>query len=253
MSLGSRCEAIVLATRTLGEADVLAVLFTAEHGKIRSAARSAKRSRRRFAGGIGGGAVGIAELHPSRSGLWRLDGFVPRLDHAALGRDLLRFAFVAYLCELTDALVDESHPEPPLFDGLRAAIAETLAAPADPLVLRRYELALLQQLGHLPALEYCCVCGSATGGVEIPFDAERGGVLCPSHGRGASSMPADVLQAAAVLAAGDVPPELPALGRRRLRDLTAGQLRTHLRQPLRSVAFFAQIAGTGDVPFGDRP
>jgi DNA repair protein RecO (recombination protein O) len=251
LSLGSRCEAIVLATRVLGEADVLAVLFTAEHGKIRSAARSAKRSRRRFAGGIGGGAVGTAELHPSRTGLWRLDAFTPRLDHAALGRDLGRFAYVAYLCELTDALIDESHPEPPLFEGLRAAIAITLASAPEPLVLRRYELALLQQLGHLPALELCCVCGIdvvAGGGVEIPFDPERGGVLCPSHGRGAGSMPAQVLQVAAALAAGDEPPSLPAAARRRLRDLTAGQLRPHLRHPLRSVAFFTQIAGAGEVP-----
>ncbi len=241
MSTASRCDAIVLATRPLGEADVLAVLFTATHGKIRSAARSAKRSRRRFAGGLGGGAVGIAELHPSRTGLWRLDAFTPKLDHGALGRDLSRFAYVAYLCELTDALLEDSHPEPELFERLHGAIATTLAEPPEPMVLRRYELALLLQLGHLPALDSCCVCGSGIAATDVPFDAERGGALCLLHGRGAAAMPADVLAAAAALARGDAGPSLGAVARRRLRDLTAGQLRAHLRQPLRSVAFFAQI------------
>lgn len=251
MKGASRCEAIVLATRPLGEADVLAVLFTAEHGKVRCAARGAKKSKRRFAGGVGGGAVGTAELHPPRTGLWRLDAFTPRLDHGALGRDLSRFAFVAYLCELTDALTEEHHVEPDLFTILYEAIATTIASPPDPLVLRRYELALLQQLGHLPALDHCCVCGSEIAAGDTPFDADRGGALCLLHGRGAGTMPAEVLAAAAGLASGGEVPSLAAPLRRRLRDLTAGQLRTHLRQPLRSVAFFAQIAAAGEAPFGD--
>lgn len=249
----------MLATRPLGEADVLAVLFTAEHGKVRCAARGAKKSKRRFAGGLGGGAVGTAELHPPRTGLWRLDSFTPRLDHGALGRDLSRFAFVAYLCELTDALTEEHHVEPDLFVTLHEAIATTIVSPPDPLVLRRYELALLQQLGHLPALDHCCVCGSEIvaalrqdgGEHDVPFDADRGGALCLLHGRGAGTMPAEVLAAAAALATGTEAPSLAAPLRRRLRDLTAGQLRTHLRQPLRSVAFFAQIAAAGEAPFGD--
>jgi DNA repair protein RecO (recombination protein O) len=250
MSAASKCEAIVLATRALGEADTLAVLFTAEHGKVRCAARGAKKSKRRFVGGLGGGAVGTAELHaPSRSGLWRLDSFTPRLDHGAMGRDLVRFAYVAYLCELTDALTEEHHAEADLFATLHEAIATTLVGVPEPLVLRRYELALLQQLGHLPALDHCCVCGSDIAAGEVPFDADRGGALCPIHGRAARTMPADVLAAAAALCSGDAVESLPVAARRRLRDLTAGQLRTHLRQPLRSVAFFAQIAAA-EAPFG---
>ncbi len=245
-----RCDAVVLATRPLGEADLLVVLFTAEHGKVRAAAKSARKSRRRFAGGIGGGAVGVAELAPRGQSLWRLESFVPRLDHAALGRDLTKLAHVAYLCELTDVLVDDHHPEPELFAALAGELAVEIASGPDAICLRRYELALLQALGHLPALSDCCVCGGAVAADDVPFDAVRGGVLCPTHAGAASRVAAGVLEAAKQLLAGESvgawPPEL----RRSLRDLTSAQLRPLLHRPLRSIAFFAQIAAAGEVDGG---
>jgi DNA repair protein RecO (recombination protein O) len=246
-----RCEAVVLATRPLGEADLLVVLFTAEHGKVRAAAKAARKSKRRFAGGVGGGAVGTAELAPRGQSLWRLESFVPGLDHAALGRDLAKFAHVAYLCELTDVLVDDHHPEPELFAALAHELAVEIASGPDATCLRRYELALLHTLGHLPALSDCCVCGGEVAADDVPFDAVRGGVLCPAHAGAASRIAASVLDAAKQLLAGEPAgaswsPEL----RRSLRDLTSAQLRPLLHRPLRSIAFFAQIAAAGEVDGG---
>src|SRR3989442_15279217 len=45
-------EAIVLRTYPLREADLLVTLFTREEGKVRGVARSAKKSKRRFGGGV---------------------------------------------------------------------------------------------------------------------------------------------------------------------------------------------------------
>lgn len=234
--------AVLLRVHPLGEADVLVVAHTERWGKIRAAARSARRSKRRFAGGLGAGAVGVAELHPGRGGgLWRLDGFVPRLDHGAMGRDLDRFAFVAYLCELTDVLVDDLHPEPGLHAALESAICVTLEQPPDAMALRRYELALLHHLGLLPSFDGCCVCGAPTAAEDVPFDATRGGALCPSHGRGASSQHGEVLRCATALLAGEsVELSAPPM-RRALRDLLRAQIHGHLRTPLRSVELFAHL------------
>ncbi len=250
-----RVPAIVLAVHPVGEADLIAVLLTAEHGKLRVAARSARRSKRRFAGGLGAGAVGDAELTARAAGLWRFEEFAPRHDHAALGRDLTRFAYVAYLCELTDTLLAEHHPEPALFAALARGIARTLAKPADPRVLRSFELALLGELGHLPAFDTCCVCGTALGPVDVAFDVARGGALCPAHGRGCSALPAVVRHAAIELRAGEMP-ELDTSVRRRLRELTQAAITPLLPRPLRSVSFFAQLAalpreaGDGSAPGG---
>ncbi len=238
-----RSDAVLLRTHALGEADVLVVAHTERWGKIRAAARSARKSRRRFASGLGAGAVGAVEVHVARNGggLWRLDGFVPRIDHGAMGRDLDRFAYITYLCELTDVLVDDLHPEAGLHAALESAICVISERPPEAMMLRRYEVALLHHLGLLPAFDACCVCGSPCADGPVPFDAIRGGALCSDHGEGAPRQSAEVLYCAARLL-GDAEQATPSPEvRRALRDLLRAQIHGHLRQPLRSVELFAHL------------
>lgn len=252
MSGSERTPAVILATRPLGEADLLVVLFTPARGKVRAAAPHARKSRRRFPGGLVGGAVGEATIVLRGVGLSRLEGFVSVRDLGGLGRDLGRFAQVAYLCELTDGLLHESVADPALFSALCESIGRTLDAGADAGVLRRYELGLLRALGLLPALDACAVCGEAiTSGPTVPFEDHHGGALCLVHGRGARRVPAEVLETAGrLLAAGEegeidaalrATAERPASERRALRDLVQTWLRPHLRAPLRSREFFAKL------------
>ncbi|MBL4683127.1 MAG: DNA repair protein RecO, partial [Nannocystaceae bacterium] len=265
--------AVVLGTRPLGEADLLVVLLTPEHGKVRAAARHARRSKRRFAGGLTGGAVGQAQLVRRPGSLWRLDGFTPLVDHGAIGRDLTRFAYVAYLCEVTDVLLVEPEADPRLFAALTVALAQTVGQPPDPGVLRWYELALLSALGLLPALSDCAVCGEpvlsevALSRDSVRFDPRRGGVLCTVHGAGLAHRvgpgndrgpelllrSARVVAAAAELHVAAEPPRWNDTGatapstapstvvRRGLRDLLRDVLRLHLRRPLRALEFFAHL------------
>lgn len=237
---------MVLRTHPLGESDLLVVLLTPEQGKLETAARGARNSKRRFPGGLPAGLRGLAGVSRGRGGLARLDRFEASADHTPVGRDLDRFAYVAYLCELTDELVLAKHADPPVFAALCTALTAVIDGPPRPGELRRYELALLYALGLLPALACCCVCGEPAlpglGGVA--FAAERGGVLCLAHERGALRMPAEVLAMAEVLAAGGDPGPLDAAPvelRRALRDLTQTALRAHLRRPLHSLAFFAAL------------
>jgi DNA repair protein RecO (recombination protein O) len=242
---------VILATRPLGEADLLVVLLTPGRGKVRGAARHARKSKRRFPSGLMGGAVGEATIVPRGTGLSRLEAFSTVRDLGGLGRDLGRFAQVAYLCELTDGLLHESVADPSLFSALCEGIGRTLDAGADAGVLRRYELWLLRALGLLPALDACAVCGDALApGPTVPLEEAHGGALCLVHGRGARRVPASVLEAAGrLLDAGEAEvegvlratAESPASERRALRDLVQDWLRPHLRHPLRSREFFAKL------------
>jgi DNA repair protein RecO (recombination protein O) len=247
--------AVVLSVRPLGEADLLVVLLTAACGKIRAAAAAARKSRRRFPGGLSGGAVGEASLVPRSRGLWRLESFQPVLEHASLGRDLSRFAYVAYLCELTDALVVEPEPDPERYEALAHAIEVTIAAPADPAVLRAYELRLLASLGLLPALSSCAVCGrdvpADPTASEVALDERRGGVLCPDHAAEGRVVPTELVTLGVALAdphgtdaAARFAAASPAV-RRALRDLLQTCIRPHLRRPLRSLDFFAKLGTKG--------
>jgi DNA repair protein RecO (recombination protein O) len=248
--------AVVLGTQPLGEADLLVVLLTPALGKIRAAARNARKSRRRFAGGLPGGALGEAALgRRSAQGLWRLDGFRSVRDLGILGRDLTRFAHIAYVCEITDALVAEPEPDPRRFVALAAVVGALLDPdrPPIPATLRRFELRLLDSLGLLPALQACCVCGGALARIDaasIPFDVARGGALCAQHGLGVPGLDARLLELAGSLVAEEEPGTHSELAvqaapegiRRGLRDLTASLVRAQLRRPLRSLQFFAGTA-----------
>jgi DNA repair protein RecO (recombination protein O) len=54
--------AIVLRAVNYGEADRVVTLFGRDIGRVSALARSARKSQRRFAGGLGLGAVGVAAL-----------------------------------------------------------------------------------------------------------------------------------------------------------------------------------------------
>ncbi len=237
---------VVLRTRPLGEADLVVVLLTPDEGKLDAAAARARSSRRRFSGGLGPGMRGVATIARGRGALLRLEGFEPTADHAAVGADLTRFAYVAYLCELTDELVLARHPDPELFAALCEALEQVIAGTPRAVHLRRYELALLRCLGFLPVLDGCCVCGQPAEAIAgaLAFDGPRGGLLCVQHDRGAARLPAAAIAAIRHLADGGEPGPIdaaPPAIRKALRDALQAIVRSHLRRPLHSQAFFAAL------------
>ncbi|MBK8264022.1 MAG: DNA repair protein RecO [Nannocystis sp.] len=236
--------AIVLRTRPLGEADLLVVLLTPS-GKVEAAATHARASKRRFSGGIHVGARGEATLSRGRGALLRLGAFEPLVCSGAIGQDLERFAFVAYVCEVTDELLAGREDDPRPFAALTTTLEALVSGAPQPAELRRFELALLDSLGLLPALDRCCVCGLGLSGPLVAFDGGRGGALCPAHDFGAAEVEGSALALAReLLLSGSAVAALaaaPAPIRRALRDLCAGLVRAHLRRPLRSLAFLAQL------------
>ncbi|PRQ05898.1 DNA repair protein RecO [Enhygromyxa salina] len=251
--------AVILRTQPIRESDLIVVLLTPGHGKIDCIARGARRSRRRFPGGLPVGARGQVDVGRGRGSLAVLSSFAPSSDHGRLGRDLDVFAYVAYLCELSDQLVGGSASDPTAFAWLCEAIEAALAptpAEAKPGLLRRYELGLLESLGLLPALAECSVCGSPGHATEegVAFSAARGGILCLAHARMARRIPAAVLGLASALLEPDPEDRARAYAeadretRRDLRDLCRELIAPHLRGELRSLAFFAQIAARPKPP-----
>ncbi|MGB1277854.1 MAG: DNA repair protein RecO [Nannocystaceae bacterium] len=255
--VGRAEPAIVLRTRPLGEADLIVVLLTVG-GKVDAVAPSGRRSRKRFTGGFAPGMRGVATVAKGKGTLMRLSEFDPTSDHTPVGRDLMRFAFVAYVCELADEFIGMDARDPVVYTAVESALSAIIDRPPKPAMLRRFELQLLASLGFLSPLGGCCVCrqrvfdGEDVSG-EVGFDPGRGGVLCPQHSGGLYLPAASVLHAVAlaehheeqtaeVFAAIEA---APVDVRRGLRDLTYGLIREHLRRPLKSLAFFAQIPREG--------
>jgi DNA repair protein RecO (recombination protein O) len=243
-------KAIVLRAVAYGEADRVVTLLGRDTGRVSALARAARKSVRRFGGGLGLGATGTAVLRDRAGGeLMGLDGFEAIEARIGLGGDLGRTAHAAYALELCDRLCAPRQPEPAVYDWLDEFLARVEGQGAAVERLRVFELGLLRRLGVGPALGGCCRCGRADLGEETArWQPERGGVVCGNCARTGALLPAAVRRALErlgelPLAAADSPEaaldgELNAGCRRAILEL----LRVHITGPLRSLEFIDKMA-----------
>lgn len=165
----------------LGEADRLLTLYAQNHGKIRAVAKGARRPRSRKAGHL----EPFTRVHLLLARGRELDIITQAeaLDtFPHLRDDLLRIGHAAYVVELLDRFTVEEGETPGLYRLVVNAL-ERLNLGADTgVVLRYYELRLLELLGYRPELFLCLGCGEEIQPEEQFFSAAVGGVLCPSCG-----------------------------------------------------------------------
>lgn len=177
-----RTEAVVLRRQELGEADRLLVLYSPERGKLRAIAKGVRRARSRKAGHLE--LFHRAQLMLARGRELDVITQAEVLDpHPGLQSDLDRLGHAAYIAELVDGfgLPEENRPLYRLLvEGL-----ELLDAGGDPaMVLRAFELHLLDRLGYRPQVFACVACGAEIRPVAQFFSWREGGVLCPACGPG---------------------------------------------------------------------
>jgi DNA repair protein RecO (recombination protein O) len=177
-------DALVLRSVDYGEADRIVTLLTRRHGKLAALARSARRSKRRFAGALEGFALLDAELAIGTGDLARLQSArVTRAFPRLLG-DLERLSAAGALLRLTRDLVPEHVPDPDLFDALLGMFEALERADVPPAPLHiAFEIRLLALTGFAPLLAACGRCGKRpAAGRAADFDAMRGSVICQACG-----------------------------------------------------------------------
>ena len=164
----------VLHTYPFRETSLVVEAFTRSHGRVAMGARGAKRPRSAMRGNImafqplGLTWSGRGELRLLLRAEWQ--GWQPRLQGKAL---LCGF----YLNELLLKLLPREDAHEQLFLDYQAALARLAAEPEPSAVLRRFEKALLRELGYALALDR----DSASGGEIDPhrsyaYEPERGPV-----------------------------------------------------------------------------
>lgn len=273
MAAGEFSDGLVLRLVPYRDADLVATLYTRDHGKLSALARAARRSRRRFGGALGHLVVSRFGLKGrGRGELWTLESADLSVDFTRLAADVGAFAHASYAIELLRELVPAEVPDPGLLDlaiDLHASLVEVGACAA---VLRAYELQLLDVLGSGPVLDACVGCGRTDELDErgTLFDPGRGGAVCPrcaAHSRGPAVRPlpagarAYLLAARAVNRLADahrldqldpgVDAEAARLDHHAARDAMVGMVTGLLGRPLRSVEFIGKVqsaARRGDEP-----
>jgi len=239
--------AIVLRAVSYGEADRVVTLFGRATGRLSALARGARKSQRRFAGGLGLCAVGEASLR-ERAGaeLLTLEAFQLTAVHPSLGADVARLAHASYVAELVSKLCAPRQVEPGVFDWLSSFLGELDARGASAERLRVFEVGLLGRLGFAPAIERCAICGRAAD-VEYRWDPDRGGAVCPTCGKSGRPIRAGVRAALARLAAtplaeAGAEPLLPDINRG-CREALLEIIQHHVSGPLHSLEFISKLGG----------
>jgi DNA repair protein RecO (recombination protein O) len=249
--------AIVLRAVNYGEADRIVTLFGRDTGRISALARGARKSQKRFAGGLGLCAVGEAWVRErARAGadLATLERFDVAESHQTFGSDVARMAHAAYAAELVSKLCAPHQVEAGVFDWLLAFLRLLDAEGASAERLRVFELGLLGRLGFGPVVDTCAVCGGRNADADVGYrwDPDRGGAVCLVCARGGRPMGAAVRAALIRLAAtplADAAREpLAADVNRDCREALLEIIGHHVSGPLKSIEFIAKVARAGGQP-----
>ena len=179
-----RVDAVVLRHSDLGEADRLLTLYTRQLGKTRAIAKGARKITSRKAGHIEPFTHVRLQLARGR------DMFiVTQADtvdaYLSLRDDLVLTSQASYVMELLDRFTYEDETENSSIFRLLTDTLSRLASSLDPwLVIRYYEMRLLDHLGFRPQLFECANCGREVKAEDQFFSFSAGGVICPRCGRG---------------------------------------------------------------------
>ena len=179
-----RVEAVVLRHNDYGEADRLLTLYTRQLGKTRVLAKGARKIASRKAGHIEPFTQVKLQLARGRDMLLvtqadTVDAYLP------LREDLILTSQASYVLELLDRFTYVDDTENPSTFRLLTDTLARLASNDDPwLVIRYYEMRLLDHLGFRPQLIQCVNCGREIKAEDQFFSFRAGGVICPRCGLG---------------------------------------------------------------------
>jgi DNA repair protein RecO (recombination protein O) len=175
-----RVEALVLRHSDWGEADRFLSLYTRELGKQRAIAKGARKLRSRKAGHIEP-FMRVALMLARGRDLWIVTQAETVDAYQPLREDLLLTGYAAYVIELLDRFTYEEGENRALFQLVTDTL-DRLTRDDPYLVLRYYEIRLLDLLGFRPELFYCVQCEREIRAEDQFFSAQHGGALCPECG-----------------------------------------------------------------------
>lgn len=174
-------EAIIIKRSKLGEADRILTIYTPDHGKVKAVAKGTRRPKSKLGGHVELLTHSLLLLARGRNldiitQAQTIDSFMP------LKGDLNRMSCGLYISELVDSFNAEHVENHRLFSLLLDTLHQLSQAKNNEIILRYFELHLLDYTGYRPQLQRCANCDSPLLPVTNCFSSSQGGVLCKDCG-----------------------------------------------------------------------
>ncbi len=177
-----KTDAIVIRLADFSNTSRVVTFFTRDFGKVSAIAKGGKRLKGPF-------DTGLDLLSESRIVFLRKSSAA--LDILTEASLTLRFrpnsanvgCFYAgcYVADLLTCLTEENDPHPHLFETAQWALRQCMLQSDYRLIVLRFELVLLREIGHLPTLDHCMECGESTEShTHYSYAVSHGGLICPA-------------------------------------------------------------------------
>jgi DNA repair protein RecO (recombination protein O) len=172
-------EAIIIKKIKLGEADRILTLYTPHLGKIQAVAKGVRRPRSKMSGHLELLTHSLVSLARGRNldtitGSQTINSFLP------IKSDLKLTSYALYAIELVNQFAAEDVEDYPIFQLLLETMHNLTRGGDNEMVLRYFELHLLNEVGYRPQLEQCVSCHSPLKDATNSFCPGAGGLLCPT-------------------------------------------------------------------------
>ena len=174
-----KTEAVALRQMPIGEADRILTLYTPDMGKLRVIAKGIRRTKSR----LGGHLELLNCVSVSLSQGRNLDVVTEAeviQSFRGFRDDLQSLSKALYVAELVDRFSIEHSPNYEIYQILLGVLARLEKVGQSDLLLRHFEIHLMELSGYRPELRSCVECRSRLEPGDHYFSSAVGGVLCPN-------------------------------------------------------------------------
>jgi DNA repair protein RecO (recombination protein O) len=171
-------EAIIIRKTKLGEADSILTFYTPHLGKIQGFAKSLRKPKSRLAGHLEMLTHATVSFARGRN-LDTITGSQAINSFMVIRGNLWLTSCALYVVELINQFTADNQENEPLFQLTRETLNRLCQPDNKELVLRFFELRLLDCAGYRPQVRECVTCHHALEPVVNYFSPSAGGLLCP--------------------------------------------------------------------------
>jgi DNA repair protein RecO (recombination protein O) len=160
-----------------GEADKILTILTERFGKIKAISKGVRKLKSKLAGSLEPFMMLDLQLHEGKT-FYIVTGSVIETEFSAVHTDLKKTSQAFYLAELVDKFLPENQKSNEIFNIFYEAL-ESIEK-GDFLLLRSFELKIIEASGFHPELYECVHCKEKLSSGENFWDHVEGGVVCAS-------------------------------------------------------------------------
>ena len=176
-----KTSGVVLKGTNFGEADRILTIMTERFGKIKVMAKGLRKIKSHLAGSLEPFTLAQLQLHEGRN-FYLVTGAEIEKEFPNIHTDLKKTSQAFYVGELVDKFCEDNQKNVAVFQSLISilTIIDDNLPDEDKLMLRAFEIKLIESEGFKPELQNCVHCKNKIEAGGSFWDDIEGGLICPA-------------------------------------------------------------------------